>query len=457
MVALQFPPTREGLARKQAVALRANLPGVIRLRRLWSRVLPREASRLLDLLAAVLGLALFAILSCVLLFPPLQRTICTGRRGRKYAELGWRSVGGLRGRIIRRLHLCGLPCVWNLLRGEIALVGPTLTSLEQQPSTGRQLRRCRDVAPGIWSLFGLRRATSIDFEDELATEADYIESRSWKRDLGVMFRSLLTALYGGGAAPRTSADVRHLGVRIDNLTMQEACEWMTVRAQHREAPVQVTFVNAHCMNVACTDAGYRAVLDSSVLVLADGIGMKLAGKLLKRPIVQNVNGTDLFPRLCARLRDQGLKTFLLGGQPGVAETVAQWMRTNFPGCIVAGTQHGYFGQEHAAQVAEQIRHSGADLLLVAMGVPSQDKWIAQNLAQTGVAVAVGVGGLFDFYSNRIPRAPMWLRELGLEWAYRLYCEPGRMWRRYIVGNLVFLARVLRERWTGMPPLREETR
>ena len=366
-------------------------------------------------------------------------------------------TGGRRGRLIGRLRLSGLPRAWNLLRGEIALVGPRLAEWEQQPSTERRLRRCREAAPGIWSLFGLRRATSIDFEDELATEAGYVETRTWKRDLGVIVRSLLAALYGGGAAGPVQPEVHHLGVRIDNLNMQQACDWITGRAMRRERPAQVTFVNAHCMNVASTDADYRRVLDGSALVLADGIGMKLAGRLLRRPIAQNVNGTDLFPRLCARMRDEGLKAFLLGGQPGVAETVAQWMRANYPGITVAGTQHGFFGQENAGQVAGQIRHSGTDILLVAMGVPAQDRWIARNLAQTGVRVAMGVGGLFDFYSNRIPRAPMWLRELGLEWTYRLYCEPGRMWRRYIIGNLVFLARVLRERWTGRPPQPEEAR
>jgi len=454
MVVLELPPTREGLARRQAATLGANLPLRGRLPRTKLRSLRGEASRSLDLLAALPAVVLFAIAGTLLLFPPLTRSARIGRRGRPYAELGWHAVGGLRGQILRKLHLCGLPRAWNLLRGDIALVGPRLEAWGQRSSTDRKLRRCREAAPGIWSLFRLRRAASIDFEDELTTELSYVETRSWKQDMGVMVRLAVASLYGG-AAGTVSRYVHHLGVRIDNLTMQEACDWIIERTGHREAPAQVVFVNAHCMNVACTDGGYRAVIDSSALVLADGIGMKLAGRLLGRPIVQNVNGTDLFPRLCARLRENGQKLFLLGGEPGVADTVAQWVRTQYPGCVVAGTQHGYFGQEHSSQVAEQIRQSGAEVLLVAMGVPAQDNWIAQNLARSGVAVALGVGGLFDFYSNRIPRAPQWLRELGLEWAYRLYCEPGRMWRRYIVGNVVFLARVLRERWTGTPPLRQE--
>ncbi len=93
----------------------------------------------------------------------------------------------------------------------------------------------------------------------------------------------------------------------------------------------------------------------------------------------------------------------------------------------------------------QVRDSGADLLLVALGAPRQDLWIKKNIASTGARVAMGVGGLFDFYSGRIPRAPLWMREIGMEWFYRFTQEPGRLWKRYFVGNAVFLYRVIKER------------
>ena len=103
------------------------------------------------------------------------------------------------------------------------------------------------------------------------------------------------------------------------------------------------------------------------------------------------------------------------------------------------------------EVIRGIRDSGADLLLVAMGAPRQDLWIQRHLAATGVKVAMGVGGLFDFYSGRIPRAPRWVREIGLEWLYRFSREPRRMWRRYFLGNPLFLARVLMEKGRGRLP------
>jgi len=97
-------------------------------------------------------------------------------------------------------------------------------------------------------------------------------------------------------------------------------------------------------------------------------------------------------------------------------------------------------------VMREIRDSGAQILLVAFGAPKQDLWIGEHLAETGASIAMGVGGLFDFYSGRVPRAPQWMRELSLEWAFRLMQEPSRMWKRYLLGNAVFLVRVI---WWSM--------
>jgi hypothetical protein len=121
--------------------------------------------------------------------------------------------------------------------------------------------------------------------------------------------------------------------------------------------------------------------------------------------------------------------------------VATRISRQWPGLRVAGTRHGFFAVADEGAVAEEVRASRADVLLVARGVPAQDLCIDRHLPLLGVKVAMGVGGLFDFVSGRIPRAPMWMRETGFEWVYRLMQEPGRMWRRYLVGNLSFLARV----------------
>ena len=129
----------------------------------------------------------------------------------------------------------------------------------------------------------------------------------------------------------------------------------------------------------------------------------------------------------------------------MADDVAVWAQANYPGARIAGTAHGYFAPNEEGALIERINQSGAAILLVAFGAPRQEKWIERNAGRLRVHAALGVGGLFDFYAGRIPRAPQWLRELGLEWTFRLYQEPGRMWRRYLVGNVVFLSKVVAER------------
>jgi N-acetylglucosaminyldiphosphoundecaprenol N-acetyl-beta-D-mannosaminyltransferase len=128
------------------------------------------------------------------------------------------------------------------------------------------------------------------------------------------------------------------------------------------------------------------------------------------------------------------------------------MQARYPELIIAGTRDGYFDAAEEAEVIESINASGADILLVAFGAPRQDVWLKAHKQALRVPVRMGVGGLFDFYSGRIPRAPVWMREMGLEWTYRLLQEPGRMWRRYIIGNPLFLYRVWRQ---GLAPERFE--
>jgi N-acetylglucosaminyldiphosphoundecaprenol N-acetyl-beta-D-mannosaminyltransferase len=133
---------------------------------------------------------------------------------------------------------------------------------------------------------------------------------------------------------------------------------------------QISFLNADCANRAWQSGEYRSALASSALVLADGIGMKLAGRILQRPVRQNVNGTDLFPRLCETLDRAGGSLYLLGARPGVPELVVEWIREHSPNIRIAGFRHGYFQPEEEAAVIGEIARSNADVLLVAFGAPS---------------------------------------------------------------------------------------
>ncbi|MCH9688751.1 MAG: WecB/TagA/CpsF family glycosyltransferase [Deltaproteobacteria bacterium] len=241
----------------------------------------------------------------------------------------------------------------------------------------------------------------------------------------------------------TSAEHRItlLGIDIDNVTMAEAIDEVMARLE-AGLRTRLLFVNADCVNISFRDAAYREILRAGDLVLADGLGMWLAGKIRGATVRDNVNGTDLFPRLCGRLAGTPFRVFLLGARPGVAEDVRTWIARHHPEVVVCGVRDGYFPLEQSPQVAATIREARTDVLLVAMGAPRQEAWIDGNLEATGATVAMGVGGLFDFYSGQIPRAPRWMRDWGLEWVYRFAREPRRMWKRYWVGNFVFMWRVI---------------
>lgn len=398
--------------------------------------------------AVDVGLAflLLAFLSPVLMAGLLlgggrfRRTPRAGRYCETYDELSFNLPGNS---LAARLRLTRLPALFNIFRGEMSFVGPRAVAPGDLSPRQRAARKRYNMRPGLVCLWWVRRRANIAFNSEAESDAEYVETQSVLGDLGIVARALPALLYGEGLP--NAADLIHvLGLRIHNLTMSEAIEEIVARLSGNQ-PGQVCFVNADCANVSFRDAEYRAVLNQAAMTLADGIGLKLAGKLLGREIKQNVNGTDMFPRLCAALEGAGHGLFLLGAKPGVAEAVSAWVAENYPRVSLSGTRNGYFTPAEEPEVIRQIAASGASLLLVAFGAPRQDKWIHQHLNATGVKVAIGVGGLFDFYSGNIPRAPQWLREMGLEWFYRFWQEPRRMWKRYFVGNAVFLYRVLRER------------
>ncbi len=150
--------------------------------------------------------------------------------------------------------------------------------------------------------------------------------------------------------------IKLFDIEIDNGTLEQAVAAIVDRLDG-DSPVQVSFVNADCVNIACRSPEYLDALQQSELVFADGIGMRVASEVLGQPVRDNVNGTDLFPRLAAALAGSGKRIYLLGGRPGVAEGVVRWLAKNYPGAELAGWRHGYFSAEEEAAVIEDIRRS----------------------------------------------------------------------------------------------------
>lgn len=241
-------------------------------------------------------------------------------------------------------------------------------------------------------------------------------------------------------APAPSSTVRLFGLPIVRSTLEAISDELLAGSDRQR---RVAFVNAHCVNTMRRDAVYRDALETADLLLPDGSGLAIAGRALAGAKLTNLNGTDLFPVLCAKAAAAGQSVYLLGAKPGVAAAAADAAVCRFPALRIAGVRDGYFDRNDEQAVIDDINDSGADILLVAMGVPMQEVWLSRNQARLKPRLLLGVGGLFDFVSGRIPRAPRWLRRVGCEWIWRLAQEPRRLANRYLAGNVSFLGDVLR--------------
>ncbi len=230
-----------------------------------------------------------------------------------------------------------------------------------------------------------------------------------------------------------------LGVKVAVLDRTRAIRLIEDRLASG-AFTRLAFLNAHCSNVAWRDDNYRAAL-SNFLVLADGVGVDIASRALHgEEFPGNLNGTDFIPDLLATIR-QPQRVGLLGSTRENVEKAAEGFRRIAPHHEFIVVSDGYFREADIPALLQHIAAMKIDILLVAMGVPKQEVFIAGQVHEGHVRIAAGVGALFDFISGAVPRAPLWVRDWRLEWAYRLLNEPLRLWRRYVIGNPVFIVRV----------------
>lgn len=321
--------------------------------------------------------------------------------------------------------------LWNVIKGELGLVGChyQYAVVDYQPYL---------VRPGLMSFEIMHERMGITYDEYVI---DPKLNTSVTHYLLATLRCLLGYGLSSKAAVSTQESFTLFKVTISNISMNDAVDSLLTAGIGQQTK-HFAFVNTDCMNIAHGNPQYRATLNQCEHVFADGSGLRLACKYNNVALKDNVNGTDMFPRLCKKAAKKGVSIYLLGGKPGIAEQAAANMQKRYPKLIIAGCQHGYFNQQQTADVIAQINQSNAHILLVAMGAPKQEQWIQQHLAELKVGAAMGVGGLFDFYADAVSRAPMALRQMGMEWTWRLMQEPKRMWRRYIIGNPLFVLRLL---------------
>jgi exopolysaccharide biosynthesis WecB/TagA/CpsF family protein len=219
-----------------------------------------------------------------------------------------------------------------------------------------------------------------------------------------------------------------LGLPVDGLTYDQWMATIDHWIQTSDRCHHVCTVNPEFMMIAQTDPIFANVLRRASICVPDGVGLLWAARRLGEPLPQRVTGSDGVPRIAQESHLRGWKLFFLGAGEGVAQKAADVLKDQYPNVQVVGVYGGNPSPEEEDAIVQMINDSGADIVLVAYGAPKQDLWIARNLPHLRCKMAMGVGGSFDFIAGIVPRAPVWMRNSGLEWLYRLYLQPSRIRR-----------------------------
>jgi N-acetylglucosaminyldiphosphoundecaprenol N-acetyl-beta-D-mannosaminyltransferase len=241
-----------------------------------------------------------------------------------------------------------------------------------------------------------------------------------------------------------------LRVGVDPVTEEELHKKVEHLIRHRGRGL-VLNANAHCLNLCYENPDLRAFLNSADVIFCDGAGVMLAATLLGQRIPERITYADWAWRLAAFATTQGFSMYLLGARPGVAEEAARRLEARYPDLEIVGVHHGFFdhtaGSPENEAVIEEINGARPDILLVGLGMPLQEYWLMENRRRLQVGVALTGGAVFDYVSGGLRRGPRALTNNGFEWLARLLIEHRRLWRRYLLGNPLFLLRVLRQRLT----------
>jgi N-acetylglucosaminyldiphosphoundecaprenol N-acetyl-beta-D-mannosaminyltransferase len=241
-----------------------------------------------------------------------------------------------------------------------------------------------------------------------------------------------------------------LGVRIASVTYAEAEEIILRQARAEKNNAYVCAANVHTVALARHEPLYRQALNGALLAVPDGTPLVWAHWLLGgRKLKERVYGPTLMLRLCEGAAREGLPIYLYGGTPEVIERLSKNLAARYPALKLAGACAPPFGVRAGDDPAllreiEAINASGCRLVFVGLGAPKQEFFMSQNVSRIN-AVQVGVGAAFDFHSGRVLQAPRWMQRVGLEWFFRLCREPSRLWRRYLLGNPYFVARLFLQR------------
>lgn len=251
------------------------------------------------------------------------------------------------------------------------------------------------------------------------------------------------------SGPQAATSYVVCGVRIDGYSLEAAVRQVNAKA----SPKSVHLCNAYTLSLATRDRSYLAVLNSADLNFADGTPVAWIGRRLDPAMANNhVRGVDLMQACLDRGRATGVRHYLFGSTPETIELLQQRIVQRWPGALVVGAVAPPFGDltdDDLVAAVEVMNQSAADVVWVGLGTPKQDV-VVDRLLALGAPTSVAIGAAFDFIAETKAQAPLWVREHGLEWVHRLVTEPRRLWKRYLVGNSVFLWANIRSRPLVLP-------
>jgi len=234
-----------------------------------------------------------------------------------------------------------------------------------------------------------------------------------------------------------------LGVPVNAVQVPDAVKWMESCISERSCCNYVAVTGMHGVIEAQHDAAFKRILNTADLVVPDGMPLVWIGRRRGYRLERRVYGPELMQTFCQHTGDK-YRHFFYGGAPGVATTLADTLRRSHE-IRIAGCHSPPFGalsSDADDEVVAMLNRANADILWVGLGTPKQERWMYVHQNRLNVPVLVGVGAAFDLVSGRVKQAPVWMREHGLEWSFRLWQEPQRLWRRYLIYGSEFALRVV---------------
>ena len=244
-----------------------------------------------------------------------------------------------------------------------------------------------------------------------------------------------------------------LGVRVDLINLDDLLKFVLLRVQGHKKSI-LAYVNVHAINIAYDLGWFKDFINHSQAAFCDGYGVKWAVNFLNGQKLMRFSPPDWFDLLAEKCAEEGISMFFLGTRQEIVEKAAFALKGKHPQLKIAGVHHGFFDKATMSSanqdVMARINMARPDILVVGFGMPAQEKWILENWGDLQVKVALPVGALFDYLSGEVNRAPRWMANNGLEWLGRLLIEPGRLWRRYVIGIPLFLFRIFIHHYLRIP-------